>query len=212
MSFYTFFESPLGRLLLTSDGRSLTGLCFVADAGGPALGPGGVRDERAAPFAAAAAQLSAWFAGRRTRFDLPLAPRGTAFQLRVWRGMSGIRFGQTISYAQLARRIGRPRAARAVGQAAARNPIAIIAPCHRVVGAAGVLTGYAGGLDRKRWLLAHEASLPAGSGGASGAATEGRRSRNARAVRPGSPVRRRTPQRCAPSPRRPARRAAAAER
>jgi methylated-DNA-[protein]-cysteine S-methyltransferase len=109
-------------------------------------------------------QLEEYFACRRTAFDLPLAPRGTPFQERVWRALLDIPYGTTSSYAAIARRIGAPDAARAVGAANGKNPIPIIVPCHRVVGAHGELTGFGGGIERKRWLLAHEASpeLPLG--------------------------------------------------
>ncbi len=102
-------------------------------------------------------QLSEYFSGRRTSFDLPLAPRGTAFQQRVWAELVAIPFGGRATYGELARRIGRPAASRAVGAANGANPIAIVIPCHRVVGSDGSLTGYGGGLPLKRWLLAHEA-------------------------------------------------------
>ena len=102
-------------------------------------------------------QLDAYFAGELQTFDLPLHMAGTPFQKQVWQGLLTIPYGTTISYAELARRIGRPGASRAVGAANGRNPIGIIVPCHRVIGANGTLTGYGGGLDRKEWLIAHEA-------------------------------------------------------
>ncbi|MCA8974064.1 MAG: methylated-DNA--[protein]-cysteine S-methyltransferase [Planctomycetes bacterium] len=105
-------------------------------------------------------QLAEYFAGRRREFELPLAPRGTPFQLEVWAALRTIPFGSTCSYADIAARIGRPNAVRAVGAANGRNPIAIIVPCHRVIGRDGSLTGYAGGLDRKRRLLQHERTVP----------------------------------------------------
>ena len=156
-TFYSTFESPIGPLLLMSDGRSLIGLHTDSDKHRPAMRPDWIRDEAGAPFAEVKAQLRAYFEGRLTKFDLPLAPQGTEFQLRVWRELRGIPYGETISYAELARRIGQPQASRAVGHANARNPISIIVPCHRVIGADNSLTGYAGGLERKRKLLAHEA-------------------------------------------------------
>lgn len=110
-------------------------------------------------LALAARQLDEYFAGERREFDLPLAPRGTGFQERVWRALLAIPFGVTRSYGELARTIGRPSASRAVGAANGKNPIAIIVPCHRVIGANGTLTGYGGGLPIKRWLLEHEAKL-----------------------------------------------------
>ena len=104
----------------------------------------------------AVAQLSAYFAGRRRNFDLPLAPRGTPFQTTVWAQLQLIPFGETCAYGDIARRLDNPKAVRAVGAANGRNPIAVIIPCHRVIGNNGTLTGYAGGLDRKAWLLQHE--------------------------------------------------------
>jgi methylated-DNA-[protein]-cysteine S-methyltransferase len=155
--FFTTYESPVGPLLLMSDGTSLTGLHTDNDKHRPALQPGWVRDDRVAPFARTIAQLQAYFYGTLTGFDLPLAPQGTEFQMTVWRELCNIPFGETISYGELARRIGMPTASRAVGHSNARNPISIIVPCHRVIGADKSLTGYAGGLDRKRALLALEA-------------------------------------------------------
>jgi methylated-DNA-[protein]-cysteine S-methyltransferase len=154
---YTTLESPVGELRLTSDGRSLTGLYLEAHGGEPLKGadPGWERDE--APFRDAITQLRAYFAGTLRAFDLPLAPAGTDFQKNVWSALAAIPFGETRSYGAIAREIGRPGAARAVGLANGSNPISIIVPCHRVIGADGTLTGYGGGLDRKRWLLAHEA-------------------------------------------------------
>ena len=109
---------------------------------------------------ATALQLRDYFAGKRRTFDLPIAPRGTAFQLSCWHALNGIAFGDVISYGEQARRIGRPRALRAVGQANNANPLPIVVPCHRVIGASGTLTGYGGGLEVKRWLLQHEGVLP----------------------------------------------------
>ena len=139
--------SPIGPLLLTGDGRALTGL-YMGRA------PSGTRDDTA--FTHAREQLDAYFAGELERFDIPLSPRGTEFQRRVWDALREIPYGETTSYGALAAQIGRPGAARAVGLANGRNPISIVVPCHRVIGAAGALTGYGGGLERKRWLLAHE--------------------------------------------------------
>ena len=156
-TFYTNYASPLGPLLLMSDGTSLTGLHTSNDKHRPATELDWIRDESVAPFALTIAQLRDYFDGALRRFELPLAPHGTAFQMKVWRELCNIPFGETISYAELARRIGRPTASRAVGHSNARNPISIIVPCHRVIGADNSLTGYAGGLDRKRALLALEA-------------------------------------------------------
>ena len=148
MTIYSVLESPLGDLLLTGDGGSISGLFTVPHAVEPATAR---RDDAA--FAGAAEQLGAYFAGELDAFDLPLAPAGTPFQRRVWDALLTIPYGETATYAELAAAIGRPGAARAVGHANGRNPISIVIPCHRVVGSDGTLTGYAGGLDRKRALL-----------------------------------------------------------
>jgi methylated-DNA-[protein]-cysteine S-methyltransferase len=147
--------SPIGELLLASEGEALTGLYLEERRPGP-RGEAAWREDPG-PFREVVAQLDAYFAGERTAFTLPLAPEGSAFQRAVWRALEGIPFGQTWSYRELAERVGRPGAARAVGSANARNPISIVVPCHRVIGSAGALTGYGGGLSRKRWLLDHEA-------------------------------------------------------
>ncbi len=158
---YTHMDSPLGELLLTGDGRALRGLHMTQGRHPVAVGPDWVQADDA--FEEVRAQLTDYFAGRRTSFDVPLELEGTAFQLEVWRGLLEIGYGKTISYGELARRIGRPHAIRAVGLANGRNPIAVIVPCHRVIGANGTLTGYGGGLDNKRLLLDLEASLAAPS-------------------------------------------------
>jgi methylated-DNA-[protein]-cysteine S-methyltransferase len=143
-------RSPVGPLQLYATADRLVGLCLPDR---PA--PAGI-ERRTELLVRAAAQLAEYFAGERRVFDLPLAPAGTAFQVQVWRALERIPFGATCSYGELARSIGRPSASRAVGAANGSNPIAIILPCHRVIGANGGLTGYGGGLDMKRWLLAHE--------------------------------------------------------
>lgn len=158
-TYITTFDSPVGSLLLMSDGSSLVGLHTDNDRHRPATLADWISDASAKPFARTVAQLRAYFDGTLTEFDLPLAPHGTAFQLMVWRALCEIPFGVTICYAELARRIGRPTAARAVGHSNARNPISIIIPCHRVIGADKTLIGYAGGLERKRALLALEADF-----------------------------------------------------
>ena len=156
MTYYTYFDSPLQPLLLTSDGTALTGLFMVVHKHGPEIGADWIQRDEAAPFAEAKRQLAAYFAGQLTAFDLPLAPVGTAFQRRVWDELRRVPHGQTVSYGELARRIGSPNACRAVGLANGRNPLSIIVPCHRVVGASGKLIGYAGGMPRKEALLALE--------------------------------------------------------
>jgi methylated-DNA-[protein]-cysteine S-methyltransferase len=158
-TWYTQIDSPLQSLLLTSDGRALTGLYMVAHESGPAQGRDWVRNDEAAPFAEARQQIAAYFAGALKDFDLPLSMKGTCFQLRVWEELKRIPYGSTITYAELARRVGNPRASRAVGQANGCNPISIIVPCHRVVGAGGRLVGYGGGFPQKQALLDLEASV-----------------------------------------------------
>lgn len=156
-TFYTTMPSPLGELLLTSDGTHLTGLFMTPHQHGPTRSPTWKRDD--ACLAEARRQLEEYFAGKRTTFDLPLAPTGTAFQQRVWKALREVPFGKTASYGDIARRIGNPKGVRAVGLANGRNPISIVVPCHRVIGSDGSLTGYGGGLDRKQWLLRHEGAL-----------------------------------------------------
>ncbi len=151
--------SPLGPLRLVTDGAALIGVYMEDQVLPPALD---ARDRMYHPvLAEARRQLAAWFAGERTTFDLPLRPSGTSFQLAVWDALTRIPFGETQTYAEVARAVGRPAAARAVGAANACNPLSIVVPCHRVVGAGVALTGYAGGLSRKQWLLAHEQRIAA---------------------------------------------------
>jgi methylated-DNA-[protein]-cysteine S-methyltransferase len=163
-------RSPVGRLRLYAIGRELVGLYLPAQAAPAGTwvdhGTGQGTGQGTGVLGAAAAQLTEYFAGQRRAFDLPLAPRGTAFQRSVWGALLAIRHGETRSYGELAQGLDRPSASRAVGAANGRNPISIIVPCHRVVGSTGELTGYAGGLAAKRWLLDHErahAAPPAGS-------------------------------------------------
>lgn len=157
--YFTTLPSPVGVLLLTSDGRALTGLYLGENAGEPVGGleVGWQRSEE--PFRVAIEQLNDYFSGRRREFDVPLAATGTGFQQRVWAALATIPFGETRSYGDIARSLGQPGASRAVGLANGQNPISIIVPCHRVIGANGTLTGYGGGLERKRWLLEHEGAL-----------------------------------------------------
>jgi methylated-DNA-[protein]-cysteine S-methyltransferase len=151
---HTVVDSPVGPLTLVAVHGTLAGLYMDRQRHRPPAGTFGGPD--AALFTEAAGQLEEYFAGRRTAFDLPLALAGTPFQQRVWAALGKIPYGETISYGQLADRIGQPTAARAVGLANGRNPIGIIVPCHRVVGSGGDLTGYGGGLERKRYLLGFE--------------------------------------------------------
>ncbi|KUL46521.1 cysteine methyltransferase, partial [Streptomyces sp. NRRL F-4489] len=152
-------DTPVGPLTLVADGDALTGLYMDGQRHRPPQETFGTpADPSDPPFARAVAQLRAYFRGELTAFDLPLALRGTPFQRRVWAALRTIPYGETVSYGQLAARLGVPTAARAVGLANGRNPVGIIVPCHRVVGANGSLTGYGGGLDRKRRLLTFERS------------------------------------------------------
>lgn len=157
--YHTTFFSPVGMLTLVARDTGLTAILWPDD------DPGRVRLEESVAsaghpvLAETARQLGDYFAGRRTAFDLPLDMRGTDFQRAVWAALLAIPYGETRSYADVARQVGRPTAMRAVGAANGRNPVSIVAPCHRVVGADGSLTGFAGGLAAKRWLLAHEGAI-----------------------------------------------------
>jgi len=151
---YAIVPTPIGRLLLVADADALLRIDFDGSWSYARIGPDW--REGSPLLALAAAQLGEYFAGARREFELPLAPKGTAFQRRVWDELTRIPHGTAISYATLAQRIGSPRAVRAVGAANGRNPIPVVVPCHRVVGADGTLTGFGGGLPLKRWLLAHE--------------------------------------------------------
>lgn len=148
---YTSADSPIGELLLLGDGQALHGL-YMQDGRKPMRIASQWR-RSAAAFADVLAQLREYFAGERTTFDTRLSMAGNPFELRVWRALAEIPYGETVSYGEIARRVGAPTAARAVGLANGRNPIAVIVPCHRVIGADGSLTGYGGGLERKRLLL-----------------------------------------------------------
>ncbi len=154
---YTEMPSPIGALLLTATSRGLSGVHMQETRHGTkTIEPSWVRDdERLAPVRR---QLEEYFARERTRFDVDLDLRGTPFQTSVWRALCEIPFGQTENYGKLAARVGNRKASRAVGLANGRNPVAIIVPCHRVIGVDGSLTGYGGGVERKRFLLDHEAA------------------------------------------------------
>ncbi len=157
--YYTEMPSPLGTIFLRGTARGLTGLYMEEHRHGPRPEEraGWTRDD--GPFASARGQLEEYFAGTRRAFDVVLdreAMGGTLFQRQVWAALLGIPYGETITYGELARRIGQPTAVRAVGLANGRNPVSVIVPCHRVVGAGGKLTGYGGGKDRKRALLVLE--------------------------------------------------------
>ena len=162
MNVYTTMESPVGDLLLVGQesdrGVTLTSVTMAGQRNAPAVRDGWRRDPAA--FAAVIRQLTAYFAGELTTFSLDLAPRGTEFQQRIWRALDSVRYGRTISYGELAAQLGIPRdRIQALGAAIGANPLAIIRPCHRVVGSDGTMRGYAGGVERKQQLLAHEGAL-----------------------------------------------------
>jgi methylated-DNA-[protein]-cysteine S-methyltransferase len=159
---YCRIPSPIGELLLVGDRGKLSGL-FVADhRRSPVIGPGWISDDE--PFEQPRRQLGEYFDGTRTEFELDMDLAGTPFQVAVWRALLEVGYGETASYGEIARGIGRPAACRAVGAANGRNPISIVVPCHRVIGGNGTLTGYGWGTERKAWLLDHERATRAGRG------------------------------------------------
>ena len=151
-----FVPSPVGRLQLVATDAALVAVEF--EGRGSPSHPDAPRPSRHGVLDRAARELDDYFAGRRRTFSLRLAPEGTDFQRRVWKALLAIPFGETRAYSDIARAVGSPRAVRAVGAANGKNPLAVVVPCHRVIGADGSLTGYGGGLERKRWLLRHEGS------------------------------------------------------
>lgn len=159
---YDVVQSPIGRLILASDGASLVGV-WMANAS-PDDANWSCHTGNDDVLAKTREELEEYFDGRRRAFDVPLAPNGTEFQRSVWTALTEIPFGTTVSYAELARRVGKEAAIRAVGAANGRNPIPVIVPCHRVIGSDGSLTGFGGGLPRKKWLLQHEKALPVEQG------------------------------------------------
>lgn len=154
MIHYSLMQTAVGELLLVAEDGVLRGIYMEQHKRGPVIGEQWSRDDDALRMASA--QLEEYFAGARKQFDLPLGARGTPFQEKVWAALAAIPYGSTITYQELARAIGVPKSVRAVGAAVGRNPVSIIIPCHRVVGTDGSLTGYAGGTQRKRWLLEFE--------------------------------------------------------
>lgn len=157
MAYYTYLETTLCTFLLLSDGETLTGSYLLPDhQHALARRASGQESPDLPVFQDTKAQLTAYLSRQRTAFDLPLTIQGTPFQKAVWSELTKIPYGQTISYGALATRLGNPKAARAVGLANGKNPLSVIVPCHRVVGAQGELTGYGGGLERKEALLALE--------------------------------------------------------
>ena len=152
----THIDSPVGELRLVCSDAGLSAVIWQGDDPSRVAFAGAATDGDHPVLAKAARQISEYFAGQRVEFDLPLDLRGTAFQVKAWRALATIPFGQTVSYGEQAKRIGVPTAVRAIGAANGRNPVSIVLPCHRVIGADGSLTGFAGGLDAKRALLAFE--------------------------------------------------------
>lgn len=152
---YAYLETPIGTLLIAGDASAVLQITFPSR-GKAAQAEAGWEQSQRGPIGEAVRQLREYFAGKRTGFDLPLAPRGTEFQRSVWRQLQGIPYGETISYGELARRVGNPKASRAVGSANGANPLPIVIPCHRVIAANGTLGGFGGGLPTKQMLLALE--------------------------------------------------------
>jgi methylated-DNA-[protein]-cysteine S-methyltransferase len=151
MRFVEYLNSPVGMLKIEAGEHALTSVSFIEHAGGEPLRPNAITT-------LVASELVEYFDKKRSSFSVPVAPEGTEFQQTVWKALQQISFGETISYETLARRVGTAKHTRAVGLANGKNPIAVIIPCHRVIGADGSLTGYAGGLHRKKWLLEHESA------------------------------------------------------
>ncbi|MCR9279927.1 MAG: methylated-DNA--[protein]-cysteine S-methyltransferase [Pseudomonadaceae bacterium] len=151
MMYYTFVGSPIGQLLLAGEDDALSILAFQSGPKARGADTHWERDDER--FAEAGRQLAEYFAGKRRQFELPLAPSGTPFQLSVYEALARVPYGETVSYLDLAKEIGNPKAVRAVGGANGANPLAIVLPCHRVIGSSGSLTGFGGGLDVKRFLL-----------------------------------------------------------
>lgn len=187
--FFTHVPSPVGDLLLLSDAQALVGLYMIGATYAPPCDPSWHEEPDAPPLRRTRTELEEYFAGRRTKFDVALAPRGTPFQQSVWRALTTIPHGTTTTYGAIARQIGQPHAARAVGAANGRNPISVVIPCHRVIGTTGALVGYAGGERKKRWLLdleganrngfnvgrAHEDECPAAGEARTAGVARGRR-------------------------------------
>jgi methylated-DNA-[protein]-cysteine S-methyltransferase len=156
MIYFTTYESPIQTLRLVSDGRSLIGLYMMSEKHALQQQSDWVEDDAIAPFPETKQQLNEYFAGTLTEFDLPIQLHGTEFQQKVWEVLKTIPYGITMSYGELAKQLNQPNASRAVGLANGKNPVSIVVPCHRVIGAHGKLTGYGGGIERKHWLLSHE--------------------------------------------------------
>ena len=160
MHCYDFYDSPQGQMLLVANDEGLCGVYFAGQKYFPQIDPEWRQDAGHASLRQTKRELAEYFSGKRERFEMTLAPEGTPFQRSVWKAIFAVGFGETITYGALAQRAGCPGSARAAGAATGRNPISVIVPCHRIVGSNGNLTGYAGGLDRKRALLALESGIP----------------------------------------------------
>nr|AHZ45692.1 methylated-DNA protein-cysteine methyltransferase [uncultured bacterium] len=160
MRYYDLYQSPYGQMLLVAGEESLSGVYFDGQKYHPGIAPEWRRDASHAALREGKRELAEYFGGERKSFDVALAPEGTPFQHLVWKAISTVAFGETITYGELASRAGCPGKARAAGAATGRNPLTIIVPCHRIVGSDGSLTGYAGGLERKRALLGLESPIP----------------------------------------------------
>jgi len=156
MNYYTIAPSPLGEMTLQANDEGILGIWFTTQTTRP--DDLGQENANHAVLSLALTQLDEYFTGKRTQFDLPIAAKGTAFQMQVWQALTTIPYGETWSYQELANAIGNPKAVRAVGLANGKNPVSIVVPCHRVIGKNGKLTGYAGGIERKRWLLERESN------------------------------------------------------
>ena len=156
---YATYESPLGTVIAIANDEGIWSIDFVDAKYARRIGADWVEDADHPPLRECFRQLAEYFAGERREFDLPLAPRGTSFQERVWKEIARVPYGETISYGELAKRAGAPGQARAAGAATGRNPVGVVIPCHRIVGSDGSLTGYAGGLHRKQSLLELEGVL-----------------------------------------------------
>ncbi|KJR25419.1 cysteine methyltransferase [Vibrio navarrensis] len=156
MNYYTIAPSPLGEMTLQANDEGILGIWFTTQTTLP--DDLGQENANHAVLSLALTQLDEYFTGKRTQFDLPIAAKGTAFQMQVWQALTTIPYGETWSYQELANAIGNPKAVRAVGLANGKNPVSIVVPCHRVIGKNGKLTGYAGGIERKRWLLERESN------------------------------------------------------
>lgn len=156
MNYYTIAPSPLGEMTLQANDEGILGIWFTTQTTRP--DDLGQEDANHPVLGLALTQLDEYFSGKRTQFDLPIAAKGTAFQMQVWQALTTIPYGETWSYQELANAIGNPKAVRAVGLANGKNPVSIVVPCHRVIGKNGKLTGYAGGIERKRWLLERESN------------------------------------------------------